>query len=68
MIGLAAAGLVFWTTYKLPALDDLLRPAYWVIGILLAVFTIRWFRPRAGRRRRGERRQADRRQDPTTGT
>jgi hypothetical protein len=61
MIGLAAAGLVFWITWKLPALDDLLRPVYWIIGILLAVFTIRWFRPRVGSRRRGDRRKADRR-------
>jgi type VI protein secretion system component VasK len=65
MIGLAAAGVLFWTAWKLPALSDLLRPGYWVIGILLAVFTIRWFRPRTGRRRHGERRRADRRDDPT---
>ena len=62
-IGLAAAGLVFWITWKIPALDDLLRPGYWLIGIVLAVFTVRWFRPRTGRRRRGERRQDDRRED-----
>jgi len=60
-IGLAAAALLFWTTWKLPALDDLLRPGYWLIAIVLAVFTIRWFRPRAGRRRRGDRRRDDRR-------
>lgn len=62
-IGLAAAALLFWITWKIPALDDLLRPGYWLIAIVLAVFTIRWFRPRTGRRRRGERRHDDRRED-----
>jgi hypothetical protein len=67
MIGLAFAGLLFWITFKIPALSDLLRPGYWVIAILLAAFTIRWFRPRTGSRRRGERRRADRRDEQTSG-
>jgi hypothetical protein len=58
IIGLAAAALVFWITRQIPALAELLRPLYWIIGLALAVFTIRWFRPRTGNRRHIDRRHA----------
>ncbi len=62
--GLAVAALVYWITWKIPALSDLLRPVYWVIAAALAIFTGRWFRPRSGERRQEERRQDERRGDP----
>jgi hypothetical protein len=58
IIGIAAAGLVFWITRQIPALTELLRPLYWIIGLTLAVFTIRWFRPRTGDRRQIDRRHS----------
>jgi hypothetical protein len=55
-IGLAAIALVYWSTQKIPALQELMRPFYWIIAAALALFTIRWFRPRSGDRRRSNRR------------
>lgn len=65
VIGLATAALTFWITRKIPALQELLRPVYWVIVLALAVFTLRWFRPRKGDRRQGDRRHPQRRKDDT---
>jgi hypothetical protein len=62
-IGLAAVALVFWTTQKIPALQELMRPVYWIIAAALVLFTIKWFRPRSGDRRRSERRHRRERKD-----
>jgi hypothetical protein len=63
-IGLAIAGGLFWITRVMPALDDLIRPLYWVVAIALAIFTVRWFRPRSSERRHTERRWRLRRDTP----
>jgi hypothetical protein len=61
--GLLLVGLTFWFSRRAPAFEDLLYPVYWIVGIILVAFTIKWLRTRSIRDRRGEdRRRAHRRE------
>ncbi len=49
----------------MPAMAGIIMPFYWIIGMVAAVVTWRWFRARTEKDRRGtDRRQEARRDDP----
>lgn len=56
-------GVTYWFSKRAPAFEDLLIPVYWIVGIILVAFTIKWLRTRSFKDRRGEdRRRASRRE------
>ena len=56
-------GATYWFSRRAPAFEDLLIPVYWIVGIILVAFTIKWLRTRSFKDRRGEdRRRASRRE------
>lgn len=60
--GIALSALIYWFSKRAPAFEDLLTPAYWIIGIILLAFTIKWVRSRNSPDRRGDdRRRTSRR-------
>lgn len=63
--GLLVAGVIYWFSRRAPAFEDLLNPIYWIIGVILVAFTIKWVRTRNAQDRRGDdRRRASRRDFP----
>lgn len=61
--GLLLASLTFWFSRRAPAFEDLLTPIYWIIGVILVAFTLKWMRTRSVDDRRGDdRRKASRRE------
>lgn len=61
--GLALGGLIFWFSKRAPAFEDLLNPVYWIIGVILVAFTIKWVRTRnSPDRRADDRRRTSRRE------
>ncbi len=62
---LVAIYLVYRLETKMPALHDILVPAYFIFGGLGLLATWKWLRMRSAKNRRGDdRRLADRRDDP----
>jgi hypothetical protein len=61
--------LFYWIETEAPALDQLLRPIYWIILAVAFFLTWRWLRSRSRKDRRGkDRRRSDRREhDPSVG-
>jgi hypothetical protein len=61
--------LLYWIETQAPALDQLLRPFYWIILAIAFFLTWRWLRSRSTKDRRGkDRRRSDRREhDPSAG-
>ena len=56
--------LIYWLEVSAPALHEILLPFYWIIIVVAAFFTWRWFRARSRKDRRGkDRRRADRRDE-----
>jgi hypothetical protein len=61
--GLLLGGLTYWFSRRAPAFEDLLQPVYWIIGVILVAFTVKWVRTRTHKDRRGEdRRRTSRRE------
>lgn len=61
--GILVVGIMFWFSRRAPAFEDLLYPIYWIIGLTLVAFTIKWVRTRNAHDRRGDdRRRASRRE------
>lgn len=61
--GIALVALIFWFSTRAPAFEDLLKPIYWIIGIILVASTVKWFRTRNSPDRRGDdRRRTSRRE------
>ncbi|MBA2688366.1 MAG: hypothetical protein H0U64_09725 [Gemmatimonadaceae bacterium] len=61
--GLALSALIFWFSKRAPAFEDLLAPIYWIVGIILVAFTLKWVRTRNPQDRRGDdRRRTSRRE------
>jgi hypothetical protein len=61
--GLLLAGLIYWFSRRAPAFEDLLTPIYWIIGVILVAFTIKWIRTRSSQDRRAkDRRRTSRRE------
>lgn len=60
--------LIYWVELQAPALDQLLKPFYWIILAIAFFLTWRWLRSRSRKDRRGgDRRRSDRREhDDTT--
>lgn len=52
---------------RIPALHEILLPAYWVVFGTAAFFTWRWVRGRSRGDRRGDDRRTETRRDPSTG-
>lgn len=57
------AALVYYFEIQMPAFHVVLKPVYWLLGIIVVVTTIRAVRSRSGIRRTAERRHGDRRND-----
>jgi membrane protein implicated in regulation of membrane protease activity len=58
------AGLIYWLEFNAPALHELVKPFYWIVGVTAAFLTWRWLRSRSPTdRRRKDRRRADRRDE-----
>jgi membrane protein implicated in regulation of membrane protease activity len=54
--------LIYWMETSAPVLHDIVQPFYWVVSVVAAFFTWRWFRARSKKDRRGkDRRHVDRR-------
>ncbi len=61
--GAALTALIFWFSKRAPAFEDLLTPVYWIVGVILVAFTLKWFRTRKTPDRRDhDRRRASRRE------
>ena len=61
--GLLLVALTYWFSRQAPAFEELLIPVYWIIGIILAAFTIKWARTRSNHdRRAADRRRTSRRE------
>ena len=59
------AAVLYWIQFKVPALIDIMTPVYILLGVLLIIGTVRWFRERSrSNRRRTDRRHLDRRDGP----
>ncbi len=55
--------LIYWIELQAPALDQLLKPFYWIIFAIAFFVTYRWLRSRSRKERRGgDRRRSDRRE------
>ncbi len=61
--GLLLTALIYWFSKRAPAFEDLLIPVYWIIGVILVAFTVKWLRTRNSLDRRGDdRRRTSRRE------
>jgi hypothetical protein len=55
--------LIYWVEVEAPALDQLVKPFYWIILAVAFFLTWRWLRSRSRKDRRGgDRRRSDRRE------
>ncbi len=61
--GLLLAAFIFWFSTRAPAFEDLLTPIYWIIGVILVAFTVKWLRTRNTEDRRGDDRRRTSRRD-----
>lgn len=61
--GLLLTGSMYWFSLRFPAFEDLLYPLYWIVGIILVVFTVKWLRRRRAQDRRGDDRRKSSRRD-----
>lgn len=60
--GILLGAVTYWFSRKAPAFEDLLTPVYWIIGVILVAFTIKWVRTRSSDRRGDDRRRTSRRE------
>ena len=60
--GLLLVGLTYWFSRRAPAFEDLVKPVYWIVGVILIAFTAKWMRTRSHDRRGKDRRRASRRE------
>lgn len=61
--GLLLVALIYWFSKRAPAFEDLLTPIYWIIGVILVAFTVKWLRTRHSPDRRGDDRRRTSRRD-----
>ncbi len=66
LVGVGVVAFALWRMQTgMPAMAGIIMPFYWIIGMVAAVVTWRWFRARTEKDRRGtDRRQEARRDDP----